>query len=182
MTVDEKLQAKLQKIIDREEILECLTRYTRGMDRQDRDMVRSAFHPDGIDVHGKRACSVDDFLKWVFAYHATQRIHQHYISNHSVEIDGDVAHSEIYFKFFASYPEPSTQLYCAGGRYVDRLERRDGEWRIASRVCTTEWRTDLELSKVGDFIDTSALIENYDVTRDRADISYVRPLTTQLAK
>ena len=29
------------------------------------------------------------------------------------------------------------------GRYLDRYERRDGEWRIAARVCVHEWtRTD----------------------------------------
>jgi len=26
-----------------------------------------------------------------------------------------------------------------GLRYCDRLERRDGEWRIANRVCAMDW-------------------------------------------
>jgi hypothetical protein len=28
-----------------------------------------------------------------------------------------------------------------GGRYVDRFERRDGEWKIADRVVVHEWST-----------------------------------------
>ncbi len=31
------------------------------------------------------------------------------------------------------------KLRLTGGRYVDRLERRDGEWRIAERVVVLEW-------------------------------------------
>jgi hypothetical protein len=26
-----------------------------------------------------------------------------------------------------------------GGRYVDRFERRDGEWRIAARITVHDW-------------------------------------------
>jgi hypothetical protein len=179
--VDDSTRAKLQKIIDREEILDCLTRYTRGMDRQDRDMVRSAFHEDAIDLHSRLACDVDGFLNWVFPYHAEQRFHQHYLSNHSVEIDGDVAHSEIYYKFISSYPEPSKRLFCAGGRYIDRMERRDGAWRIAVRICTAEWQTELEMTKAGAPIDTAMLIEDFTVTRSPQDVSYIRPLTGRLA-
>mgnify|MGYP003694697913 CR=1 FL=1 len=30
----------------------------------------------------------------------------------------------------------------AGGRYVDRLERRDGRWAIVDRVCVAEWNAE----------------------------------------
>ena len=34
---------------DREAITDCLYRYTRGIDRLDRDLVRSAYHDDAVD-------------------------------------------------------------------------------------------------------------------------------------
>ena len=30
----------------------------------------------------------------------------------------------------------------SGGRYVDRLERRDGRWAIVDRVCVVEWNAE----------------------------------------
>ena len=38
----------------------------------------------------------------------------------------------------ASSGEPHLNL-TTGFRYVDRFERRDGEWRIAHRVAVTDW-------------------------------------------
>lgn len=173
-----QLQAKMRKIIDREEILECLRRYARGMDRQDYDMVRSAYHEDAIDLHGSRAATVNEFLDWVFRYHADQRLHQHYMTNHSVEIDGDTAHSETYYQFVASYPDPERNLFVAGGRYIDRLERRDGRWGIVVRICSAEWQTELPMTRRrGLAVDSSGLFESLVVARDRTDLSYNRPLT-----
>ena len=49
---DDALAAKMQALIDRNEILDVLHRYSRGMDRQDRELARSVYHDDAIDVHG----------------------------------------------------------------------------------------------------------------------------------
>jgi hypothetical protein len=180
--MDKALLVKLERLVAAQEILECLTRYCRGMDRLDEALVRSAFHPDAVDVHHSVACSVDDFLAWVFPYHAKQKFHQHCIFNHSVEIGGDVAHSEVYYQFLGTYPDHSTRVTCAGGRYLDRMERRGGEWRIASRYCTSEYYLELDMPAViVQPIDCKALLEEFAVTRDRGDLSYVRPLTATIA-
>ena len=41
--------AEVQALVDRSAITDRLHRYTRGMDRHDREMVRSAYHDDAID-------------------------------------------------------------------------------------------------------------------------------------
>ena len=41
----------LIELADREAIRECLYRYSRGVDRLDADMVRSAYWPDCTDNH-----------------------------------------------------------------------------------------------------------------------------------
>jgi SnoaL-like protein len=66
----------------------------------------------------------------------------HFVGNQLVEVDGDVARAESYCVAYhrraASADEPASDLII-GLRYCDRLERRDGEWRIADRVCAMDW-------------------------------------------
>ena len=44
--------AALQLLIDRQEILDCLNRYCRALDRHDDELLTSVFHPDAVDNHG----------------------------------------------------------------------------------------------------------------------------------
>jgi len=166
----------IETIVDRAQILDCLHRYTRGMDRLDRELARSAYHDDAIDDHGGFVATVEDFLDWAFDYHAKQIRHQHYVSNHSVELDGDTAHTETYYTFVGTDRDVTKPVEIVGGRYVDRFERRDGRWAIAARVCVEEWRV-LVPSALSNRL---AAIVGRGVTRDRDDVSYRRPLTVEL--
>jgi hypothetical protein len=178
MDDSEALAEKIRVLADRSEILDCLHRYTRGMDRHDRAMVRSVYHDDAIDVHGSQAFPVEEFIDWALAYHAQQLHHQHYIMNVSIDLDGDTAHSECYYLFVGRYPDRATPLTVAGGRYVDRFERKDGRWAISIRVCTAEWRTVSE-SKLPDR-GTPQVVPEPRVSHDTDDVSYVRPLVAEL--
>jgi hypothetical protein len=60
-------------------------------------------------------------------------------------------------------------LSFGGGRYLDRLERRDGRWGIVDRMITVEWWNDPDaLTTFGSLAQQA--------TRDRSDPSYTRPL------
>ena len=180
MNGNDILAANVQLLVDRSEILDCLHRYARGMDRHDREMVRSAYHDNAIDVHGSQAFTVEDFIDWAFAYHEQQLHHQHYITNVTIDVGGDTAHSEAYYLFVGRYPDRDIPLVVAGGRYVDRLERRDGRWGIATRVCTAEWRTTPE-SRLPDR-GIAAVVPEVVLSHDRDDVSYLRPLEVQLMR
>ena len=52
MALDEELTAFVRNMKDRQDILDCLHRYTRGVDRHDRALMLSAYHPDAFDEHG----------------------------------------------------------------------------------------------------------------------------------
>jgi hypothetical protein len=57
-----------------------------------------------------------------------------------------------------------------GGRYLDRLEKRDGEWRIAVRRLVMDYSYIVDGSAFGDG-------DRYPIgTWDRSDLSYRRPL------
>jgi hypothetical protein len=176
---DDALAEKMQALLDRTEILEVLHNYARGMDRQDRELARSVYHDDAIDVHGSFAFGVEDFLDWAFEYHSHQLHHQHYVTNDTIEIDGDTAHAETYYLFVGRYADRETPLTLAGGRYVDRLERRGGRWAIVKRVCTAEWRS-VAPSKLPDKGE-AAVFPPVVVSHDRDDVSYARPLAVELA-
>jgi SnoaL-like domain len=52
MTIsDAELAAKVRELTDRAEIHECMMRYARGMDRRDREVLRSAYHDGAFDDH-----------------------------------------------------------------------------------------------------------------------------------
>ena len=174
----DSISADVQALVDRSAITDCLHRYARGMDRLDREMVRSVYHDDAIDVHGSQAFGVENFIDWAFAYHAEQLHHQHYLTNITIELDGDTAHSETYYLFVGRYPDRETPLTLAGGRYVDRFERRSRQWAISKRVCTAEWRT-TPSSKLPDR-GTPSVVPEVVVSQDLNDVSYVRPLAVEL--
>jgi SnoaL-like domain len=188
------LAAKVQELWDREAIRQCLLRYCRGADRLDRELILSAFHPDSIDEHGKFVGNRDEFLEWVLNMHSTAQLsHQHCILNHICEIDGDTAHAETYFMFVAMNRK-GKPFTIGGGRYVDRLERRQGEWRIAARVTLRDWSQMDEIPDMDDlssFTSTRALLSDVErafmnagrkSTRDRSDPSYERPLEVDPAR
>ena len=62
----------------------------------------------------------------------------HHISNFTFEIEGDVAHCESYV-ITTLLPKGSETATIGGARYIDRFERRNGEWRIAHREAVMDF-------------------------------------------
>ena len=177
MTVDAELVARINELSDRAEIHDCMQRYARGVDRQDRALLRSAYHDGAVDDHVGFIGEVDDFIDWALAYHATQTRYQHYLLNHSADIDGDEAHAETYYLFVGTDREPPNHITISGGRYVDRLERRDGRWAIVDRVCIVEFNAESQSHITEDVI---AMMVGMPTSRqDRTDPSYARPLSAK---
>jgi SnoaL-like protein len=169
------LQQDVQYLLDRTAILDCVARHARGDDRQDVELLTGTYHPDGIDEHGRAIISGSDYAEWVNAIHAaSSSLHLHHITTHLCEIDGDIAHCESYVIDSLLDPDETTaRMY--HGRYIDRLERRDGEWKIALR------RAIVDLVVSGDAsLLKSPTFQRMGYTkgvRDRRDLSYRRPLT-----
>jgi SnoaL-like protein len=169
--------AAIQHLIDRQAIMDCLTRYCRGVDRFDRELVLSAYHPDAIDDHGAFVGTREEFVAWVFALHQKGQIStQHHLSNHTCDIDGKVAHAETYYIFTARNVDET--LWVAGGRYLDRLELRDQHWRIAARYCIVEWSGTFQPGAIP-FADIPDVHATGVPGRNKSDPSYLRPLANK---
>lgn len=158
-------------LLDRQEILDCITRYARGIDRLDEELVMSAFHDDAVDCHGAFTGSPKEFVAWWAPRQTRREVAQHYLMNHSVELDGDVAHTETYFVAVLKFVDADVASV-NGGRYVDRLERRAGVWRIAVRVVARDWQLTGDASQMAE-----AMVGLHRGVRGgRRDVSYERPL------
>jgi hypothetical protein len=141
------LREQMQHMLDRQQILDCEIRYARGLDRHDEEILASVFHDDAIDHHGDFTGTIEEFVPWANALHEENwASHTHFMSNHRVEIDGDEAQSETYVQYVLRRKD-GTMIDFGGGRYIDRLERRDGEWRISARELVHDWRAQAEQAR-----------------------------------
>lgn len=169
--------ARVQALLDRQDILDCLIRFSRGMDRFDRALFLSAFHPDATIAAGPFVGSPGDCYDWAMPMHEAGQVATHHnLLNHSCDIAGDAAHAETYYLFVGRNRDDSNWI--AGGRYVDRLERRGGAWRIALRTNMIEWSGTVPALPIP-FRDVPGIDGNGRAARGPADISYRRPLVNR---
>lgn len=120
------------------EIQQLQARYCRGIDRADADLVRSVYWEDAFDDHGKFRGTREEYVDWVIPV-VRERFAglQHTLGQSQIELDGDFARCETYFVQRSLRHDGDS--YNATGRYLDRLERRNDEWRILERLTVMEW-------------------------------------------
>lgn len=142
------MDSAVRVLLDKQEIHEVLMRYCRGIDRGDLDLVLSAFHHDAVDNHTGEAERAYERFPRVLSQAATNvRGTSHILCNELIEVHGEVAASESYLLAYHRIAVESRLLdWILGARYVDRLERRQGEWRIANRIVVFDWERYDEVS------------------------------------
>lgn len=125
-------------------ITDVVHRYCRGVDRLDRELVRSCYWPEATDEHGSFSGTRDEYLAWLFDRMLPRfEFTMHRVTNvlvDRVDLDAGTAKCESYG--VARHHQPSEKIEAnltTGFRYVDDFERRDGQWRIARRICPVEW-------------------------------------------
>jgi hypothetical protein len=156
------LDDELREVIDRWKISDVLTRYCRALDRCDLDLMKQVYWPDAIDDHGIFCGNAHEFAEMIIREIAIWfEMSMHAITNVHIELDGDIAYTEAYLISYCKVrndpgkiegvfgPTYLQQLggvegakghdFLYGGRYVDRLQRRDGIWRIAKRKVLMDW-------------------------------------------
>jgi len=136
----EALALRVQLIEDRQAIHDAIVRYCRGVDRSDAELVASAFHDDAVDNHFGPVLPFREAIGTLKAARnggpPSKTTSMHNLCNILIEIDGDIARCESYVNVLVRIPQESGGAvdWLHAGRYVDRFERRKGEWRIAYRT------------------------------------------------
>jgi hypothetical protein len=137
--------AIIQELIDKRAIEEALLRYCRGIDRCDEELVLSAFHDDAYDDHGSYGGPAREFAwRIVDRNRRLVEFSMHRITNHLIDVDGDIAISEAMVSSVQRIVGEA-RLQFSGSRYLDRFERRNGQWRIAYRLIVHDWGGSAEL-------------------------------------
>jgi len=174
LDIEAQIQAlaiQVQNLQDRQEILDVITRESRGRDRHDSELIESCYWPEGADEHGPIPFAAPEYPAIANAGHAAAfSVNQHNLANHSCEIVGDTAYCETYVVGTMLSIDGSV-CTMAAGRYMDQLEKRDGEWRILWRRSTVETAMQGDAS----WLHTPPVKGFLRGTRDREDLSYHRP-------
>ena len=129
------------EMIDREAIRHVMMRYARAIDRVDEALLRSVYWPDATDNHGNYNGPVDGFIEWVIPGLGAMDQTMHMLGNIHIELYATAAAVESYFHAYHRMVRDDGSRFDAviAGRYVDRMEKRAGEWRIRHRTCLSDW-------------------------------------------
>ncbi len=133
----------LEELLAKQEITDLVGRYMRGLDRLDKALLRSTFHDDANTDYGFFQGGPDAFVDMAYQALKDHLANHHMIGQVNIQVEGDVAFGEVYFQAFHRVVTNGEErdLFIAG-RYVDRYEKRNNEWRIAFRSEVNDWARD----------------------------------------
>lgn len=116
-------------------------RYSRAIDRNNADLLRSVYWADAYDYHLLYEGDLEGLVEYCMEATNAMATH-HFLGNRLIELSGpDKAFVETYYQAYHNLPLPEgggRQDLTLLGRYLDDFERRDGEWRIRQRICTVD--------------------------------------------
>ena len=126
-------------------IEQVLNRYCHKLDAADVDAVVELFAEDAVLIpeyegsgeHAGRAAIQGWYSNYSQQINAAVTGLRHKISTAMIEVDGDSAQSLCYLDADSTDPNTGARSL-AGGRYVDKLVRRDGAWLIQERRIVVE--------------------------------------------
>jgi hypothetical protein len=126
--------AAIAQWVSKGAIAGILATHSRGVDRADANLIQAAYHPDAAVDYGFFAGPARELAAILAGAQRGQPVTLHRTSNMWIKVEGESARSESYVLAYAEHQaeSPGTQRFI-GGRYLDRHERRAGEWRLGHR-------------------------------------------------
>ncbi len=135
--MDEK---DLQLLLDKQACAELACRYSRGLDRLDAELLLSVFWEDAWCEYGVYDGDAAGFVSFAMGALESHAANHHMVGNTLVEVEGNEAFGEVYFNAYHKVPvESGFDDLLIAGRYLDRYEKRDGQWKIAYRSEHNDW-------------------------------------------
>jgi SnoaL-like domain len=138
---------ELSAYLDREKIRDCLARLARGEDRRNAELISACCWPDSSSDYGVFLGSFKEYLAWVVPGSPAIAVTLHALGQSVIDLQGDAALAETqvtsYHRINMGTEERDIVI---GGRYLDRMEKRGREWRIAKRMMLYDWFQDIGAS------------------------------------
>ncbi len=150
MRADDIPNSTLQELIDHHEIRKLIAIYAHGCDRGDESMMASVYAERSRDAHGSFDGDGKDFAAMVMNLTVTRNLgFFHTLGQSLIKVDGDAAGAETYFIANSAEKNEAGQevVNLMGGRYVDRLIRENGQWKVKERICVRDWSISLEATR-----------------------------------
>lgn len=164
----QELARRVDELSSKEAIRECVYRVDRGIDRIDVNILRTAFHPDAkVQWLSPAPVPLSEWLQNVDHIRQITRQAQHLIGNVLIDLQGETANVESYeiTRHLTRMGEEWKDLIYSA-RYLDKFSRRNGQWKIDSRIKIMDWARIMEGS---DPIFDGATLKG---RRDAEDLSY----------
>ena len=132
----------LRELIDHHEIRKVLALYCHACDRGDVELMASVYSgDDSFDDHGLVQAPGPEYAQAMSANIAARTdAVWHVLGQSVIVVDGDTAGAETFFLGYMRLKpvDGISRLNQLAGRFVDRLVRIDGQWKIKHRICVRD--------------------------------------------
>ena len=133
---------RIQALLDKQEIYELSCRYMRGLDRLDEEILLDVFFEDAWCDYGFTEGSPTAFAQFALATLKDHHANHHMLGNVLIELEDNAAYGEVYFQAYHKIKTDTGigfEETIIAGRYLDRYERRDANWKFAYRSEIIDW-------------------------------------------
>jgi hypothetical protein len=164
------MDERLQEMLDHYEITKTLSEYCHGCDRCDEGRMASVYLDSSWDDHGAIQAPGPEFARLMTAkILATTDSLSHMLGQSLIKVSGNEAGAETYFLAVSRSTRADGVQMCnqLGGRFVDKLQRENGRWRIKHRCVIRDWSISMPVEQ--DWTAGSGLKEG---ERSNTDPSY----------
>ncbi len=129
----------LEEVFDIQAIKKTIVSHSRGIDRLDKKILQEVYWKDAEVDYGTFKGSAYEFIDLVIpALKEMYLLTQHKVSNTLISFKKDLAYSETYVTANHLSKDEKTEMTFLG-RYLDKMEKRDKDWRILHRKVVMDW-------------------------------------------
>jgi ketosteroid isomerase-like protein len=135
------VEATLQALVDRQQIVDTLYRYASTIDTKDYPRLRSLFVDDAVGQYagGDPIHGADEIVAWIDSMTLDRAWQHHMLNVYHVDIEGDVARTLTYHTSHQTTTADPDTVIVIVARYRDVLRKVDGTWKIAEKTMDVGW-------------------------------------------
>jgi SnoaL-like domain len=128
-----------QELADQLAIQEVLNQHSRALDRLQEQWLKSCYWQDAEVDYGAYKGPAHTFAELIMGALGSQyQLTRHNLSNTTILLEGETALCESYVYASHLLADGSEDMNFHG-RYLDKLEKRDGAWKMRYRQVVVDW-------------------------------------------
>ena len=159
----------MEELADKLAITEIIHAYSRGVDRADSEILKSTCWEDAEVDYGGYQGLAHSFCESLPNAIKNYKNTQHQVSNTLIFLDDpNNASVESYVTAHHLRPDNTEMTYI--GRYLDKMEKRRGFWKIKFRKIVMTWHQDFPTTE--DYEKNQSLVPISRATNNAEDTSY----------